>query len=44
MIPGVVSMHVESLEAVHKESQRLPPIQKAKILGPQLLPGRLLNG
>lgn len=28
MIPGVVHMHVETLEAVHRESKRLPPIQK----------------
>ena len=25
---GVVAMHIETLEAVHKESKRLPPIQK----------------
>jgi hypothetical protein len=28
MIPGVVAMHIETLEAVHRESKRLPPIQK----------------
>lgn len=28
MIPGVVAMHIETLEAVHQESKRLPPIQK----------------
>lgn len=28
MIPGVVHMHIETLEAVHRESKRLPPIQK----------------
>ncbi|XP_041365406.1 myotubularin-related protein 13-like [Gigantopelta aegis] len=39
MIPGVVSMHIETLEAVSKESKRLPPIQKPKILNPTLLPG-----
>ncbi|CAH1786112.1 unnamed protein product [Owenia fusiformis] len=39
MIPGVVAMHIETLEAVHKESKRLPPIQKPKILTPTLLPG-----
>lgn len=27
-ILGVVAMHVETLEAVHRESKRLPPIQK----------------
>uniref|UniRef100_A0A8C4LEB6 SET binding factor 2 n=1 Tax=Equus asinus TaxID=9793 RepID=A0A8C4LEB6_EQUAS len=39
MIPGIVAMHIESLEAVHRESRRLPPIQKPKILRPALLPG-----
>ena len=28
MIPGVVHMHIETLEAVNRESKRLPPIQK----------------
>lgn len=31
MVPGVVLMHVETLEAVHRESKRLPPIQKVVI-------------
>ncbi|XP_069180963.1 myotubularin-related protein 13 isoform X5 [Procambarus clarkii] len=31
MIPGVVAMHVEMLDAVYKESKRLPPIQKSTI-------------
>ncbi|KAK3881737.1 hypothetical protein Pcinc_013820 [Petrolisthes cinctipes] len=39
MIPGVVAMHVEMLDAVYKESKRLPPIQKPKILLPSLVPG-----
>ncbi|MFT7816707.1 myotubularin-related protein 13 isoform X1 [Arapaima gigas] len=39
MIPGVVAMQMETLEAVHRESRRLPPIQKPKILRPPLLPG-----
>ncbi|XP_054263415.1 myotubularin-related protein 13 [Macrosteles quadrilineatus] len=39
MVPGVVHMHVETLEAVHRESKRLPPIQKPKILTPSMLPG-----
>lgn len=34
MIPGVVAMHVETLDAVYKESKRLPPIQK---VGPVVL-------
>uniref|UniRef100_A0A670I5A4 SET binding factor 2 n=1 Tax=Podarcis muralis TaxID=64176 RepID=A0A670I5A4_PODMU len=39
MIPGIVAMHIETLEAVHRESRRLPPIEKPKILRPALLPG-----
>uniref|UniRef100_A0A8D2LJK2 SET binding factor 2 n=1 Tax=Varanus komodoensis TaxID=61221 RepID=A0A8D2LJK2_VARKO len=39
MIPGIVAMHIETLETVHRESRRLPPIQKPKILRPALLPG-----
>jgi len=39
MVPGVVAMHIETLEAVCRESKRLPPIQKPKILTPTLLPG-----
>ncbi|XP_048780689.1 myotubularin-related protein 13-like isoform X4 [Ostrea edulis] len=39
MIPGVVAMHIETLEAVNRESKRLPPIQKPKLLKPTLLPG-----
>ncbi|KAF4533047.1 hypothetical protein B566_EDAN002610 [Ephemera danica] len=42
MVPGVVHMHVETLEAVHRESKRLPPIQKPKITTPTLLPGEEL--
>lgn len=39
MVPGVVHMHIETLEAVHRESKRLPPIQKPKILTPHMLLG-----
>ncbi|XP_034432530.1 myotubularin-related protein 13 isoform X3 [Hippoglossus hippoglossus] len=39
MIPGIVAMQMEALEAVHRESRRLPPIQKPKILRPALFPG-----
>ncbi|XP_051505041.1 myotubularin-related protein 13-like isoform X2 [Myxocyprinus asiaticus] len=42
MIPGIVAMQMETLEAVHRESRRLPPIQKPKILRPALLPGEEL--
>ncbi|XP_035273861.1 myotubularin-related protein 13 isoform X1 [Anguilla anguilla] len=39
MIPGIVAMQMEALEAVHRESMTLPPIQKPRILRPTLLPG-----
>ncbi|XP_056134125.1 myotubularin-related protein 13 isoform X2 [Lampris incognitus] len=42
MIPGIVAMQMEALEAVHRESRRWPPIQKPKILRPALLPGEEL--
>ena len=31
MIPGVVHMHIETLDAVYKESKRLLPIQKVRL-------------
>ncbi|XP_076328826.1 myotubularin-related protein 13-like isoform X2 [Tachypleus tridentatus] len=42
MIPGVVAMQIETLEAVYRESKRLPPIMKPKILFPSLLQGEEL--
>ncbi|XP_041326202.1 myotubularin-related protein 5 [Pyrgilauda ruficollis] len=39
MIPDIVQMHIETLDAVHRESKRLPPIQKPKLLRPNLLLG-----
>ncbi|XP_043944593.1 myotubularin-related protein 5 [Protopterus annectens] len=39
MIPDIVQMHIETLDAVHRESRRLPPIQKPKFLRPSLLMG-----
>ncbi|XP_043355895.1 myotubularin-related protein 5 isoform X6 [Dermochelys coriacea] len=39
MIPDIVQMHIETLDAVHRESKRLPPIQKPKLLHPSLLVG-----
>ncbi|XP_053369013.1 myotubularin-related protein 13 isoform X1 [Clarias gariepinus] len=44
MIPGIVAIQMETLEAVHRESRRLPPIQKPKILRPTMLPGEELVG
>ncbi|XP_078483997.1 myotubularin-related protein 5-like isoform X3 [Ciona intestinalis] len=38
-IPTLVHMQVESLQDVCKESKRLPPIKKAKLLQPNLLLG-----
>ncbi|XP_064480386.1 myotubularin-related protein 13-like isoform X2 [Ornithodoros turicata] len=42
MIPGVVTIQQEMLEAVQRESKRLPPMPKPKILVPSLLPGEEL--
>ncbi|XP_066110787.1 myotubularin-related protein 5 isoform X2 [Saccopteryx bilineata] len=39
MVPDIVQMHIETLEAVQRESTRLRPIQKPKLLRPRLLPG-----
>nr|XP_022903843.1 myotubularin-related protein 13 isoform X2 [Onthophagus taurus] len=39
MVPGVVHIHIETLEGVYRESKRLPPIQKPKILTPNMLVG-----
>lgn len=39
MVPGVVHMHIESLESVYLESKRHPHVQKPKIQAPCLLPG-----
>lgn len=46
MIPGVVHIHIETLDGVNRESKRLPPIQKPKILTPNMLPGEepLMDG
>uniref|UniRef100_A0A4X1UHZ3 SET binding factor 1 n=1 Tax=Sus scrofa TaxID=9823 RepID=A0A4X1UHZ3_PIG len=39
MVPDIVQMHIETLEAVHRESKRLPPSRRPKLLRPRLLPG-----
>jgi len=39
MVPGVVHMHIESLEPVYLEAKRHPHVQKPKIQTPCLLPG-----
>lgn len=43
MIPGVVAMHIETLDMVYKESKRLPPTQKHKIMLPSLIPGEKME-
>ena len=42
MVPEVVAMHLETMEAVSREAKRLPPIQKPKFHTPSLLPGEEL--
>ncbi|XP_063832173.1 myotubularin-related protein 5-like [Ostrinia nubilalis] len=44
MVPGVVHMHLETLDAVARESRRLPPVQKPRIVAPTLVPGEALAG
>lgn len=39
MVPGVVHMHIETLDAIHRESKRILPVQKPKIQKPSLLYG-----
>ncbi|KOB77719.1 Myotubularin-related protein 13 [Operophtera brumata] len=43
MIPGVVHMHLETLDAVARESRRLPPVQKPRIVAPALVPGEAVS-
>ncbi|XP_023166410.1 myotubularin-related protein 13 [Drosophila hydei] len=43
MVPGVVHMHIESLEPVYLEAKRHPHVQKPKIQTPCLLPGEELT-
>ncbi|KAL0879613.1 hypothetical protein ABMA27_003332 [Loxostege sticticalis] len=44
MVPGVVHMHLETLDAVARESRRLPPVQKPRIVAPTLVPGEAIAG
>lgn len=44
MVPGVVHMHIETLDAVNRESRRIPPVQKPKIQAPSLLLGEEILG
>ncbi|CAG9571879.1 unnamed protein product [Danaus chrysippus] len=44
MIPGVVHMHLETLDGVARESRRLPPVQKPRIAWPTLVHGEASAG
>ncbi|XP_039436960.1 myotubularin-related protein 13 isoform X2 [Culex pipiens pallens] len=44
MVPGVIQMHIETLEAVNREAKRIPPIQKPKLQYPPLLLGEEIVG
>jgi myotubularin-related protein 5/13 len=39
LIPGLVQMQADTLDQVYKESRKLPPVSKPKIMLPDLLPG-----
>ena len=43
MVPVLVAMQVENLDPIFKESRKLPPVSKPKILEPHLLPGEELS-
>lgn len=44
MVPGVVHMHIETLDAIHRESKRILPVPKPKIHKPTLLYGERYIG
>lgn len=44
MVPGVVHMHIETLEAIHRESKRIPSVKKPMIQAPYLLSGEEILG
>ncbi|XP_055539835.1 myotubularin-related protein 13 [Wyeomyia smithii] len=44
MVPGVIQMHIETLESVNREAKRIPPIQKPKLQYPSLLLGEEIIG
>lgn len=37
LIPQIVAMHIETLDSIYKESKRLPPVMKPKIVNPDLI-------
>lgn len=44
MVPGVVQMHIETLDAIHRESKRIPSVKKPTIQAPMLLSGEEILG
>ncbi|XP_053680631.1 myotubularin-related protein 13 [Anopheles nili] len=44
MVPGTIQMHIETLEAVARETKRIPPIQKPKLQYPVLLQDEKIIG
>lgn len=44
MVPGVVHMHIETLDAIHRESKRIPSVKKPTIQSPVLLSGEEMLG
>eukprot|EP00794_Sanderia_malayensis_P018071 gene18071-19880_t len=43
LVPGLVSLHMETLNEVYRETKNLAPTQKVKIMKPQLLQGEILQ-
>lgn len=44
MVPGVVHMHIETLDAINRESKRIPSVKKPTIQAPNLLTGEEILG
>lgn len=44
MVPGVVHMHIETMESIHRESKRIPSVKKPTIQSPILLSGEEMLG
>lgn len=44
MVPGSVSMHIETLDSIHRESKRIPSVKKPTIQAPMLLSGEEILG
>lgn len=44
LVPSIVALQCETNDVVYKESKKLPPITKSKLLAPYLLPGEKIVG